>query len=416
MSYSSDVLIVGAGIGGLSLALRLAAKGYRIRILQQREPPLPVYRPEIVQPAALQALAELGLLNRLAAKAVARVDTFQFYRIGGTRLSRVSYRILEHPYPYTLIGLPHHTRRVLLDSLSAHSSVHIHWETRLTAVLRQGSQVLGAKAIEGGQEQEWHAPVTVGSDGCRSRFREALGIDCRIKSYRNAFLGILLRRPLDGDGNGELDGAVHYYLGRGEILACFPCSSTTLCLLFMVPACAPQTIGGQELSALKNRLCAIAPALDEPLNQITSWEQVSYLAPVRVRVARWVTDGATLMGDAAHACHPHVAQGVFQAMEDSRVLAKVLETCFTRGDFSARALAPYEVTRRPVVERLQRVADEYAWLWETKNPLFTWLRDRIFRNVGQAPELLQRIVAIEAGIETKPLTLVERLQALGIAA
>lgn len=412
MSYSCDVLIIGAGVGGLSLALRLAAKGYRVRILQQREPPLPVYRPEIVQPAALQAFAELGLLNRLMTKAVARVDTFQFYRIGGKRLSRVSYRMLEHSYPYTLIGLPYHLRRVLLDSLGAYSSVHVHWGTQLTGVLRRGSHVLGVKAVENGQEQQWRASVTVGSDGCRSRFREAVGIDCRIKSYRNAFLGMLLRHPLDG--RGEFDGMVHYYLGRGEILACFPCSSTALCLLFMVPAGASKTTDGQALSALRSRVCAIAPALDEPLSRITSWEQVSYLAPVRVRVATWVTDGAALMGDAAHACHPHVAQGVFHAMEDARVLAEVLETCFARGNFSARALVPYELTRRPVVECLQRVADEYAWLWETKNPLFTWLRDRIFRNVGQVPKLLQRIVAIEAGIETKPLSLVERLQALGV--
>lgn len=414
MSYSSDVLIVGAGVGGLSLALRLAAKGYRIRILQQHEPQLPVYRPEVVQPAGLQAFAELGLLKHLMAKTMARVDTFQFYRIGGKRLASVSYRILEHPYPYALIGLPHQTRRVLLDSLGAHSSVHIHRGTRLTGVLRRGSQVLGAKAIEGGREQEWHASVTVGSDGCRSRFREALGIDCRIKRYRNAFLGMLLRRPLDG--HCEFDGAVHYYLGRGEILACFPCSSTTLCLLFMVPARASQTIDGQGLAALKNRLCVIAPVLDEPLNRITSREQVSYLAPVRVRVAAWVTDGATLLGDAAHACHPHVAQGTFQAMEDGKVLAQVLETCFERGDFSARVLAPYEQIRRPVIERLQRIAGEYVWLWETRNPALARLRDRIFRNIGDRPALLSKVAATEAGIETIPLTFVERLQAVGFCA
>ena len=56
MSYSSDVLIVGAGSGGLSLALRLAGQGYRIRILQRQEPPSWLLRPEIVQPAGLQAL------------------------------------------------------------------------------------------------------------------------------------------------------------------------------------------------------------------------------------------------------------------------------------------------------------------------------------------------------------------------
>ena len=138
---------------------------------------------------------------------------------------------------------------------------------------------------------------------------------------------------------------------------------------------------------------------------------------MRVRTAKWVVDGAALLGDAAHACHPHVAQGTFQAMADGKVLAEVLDTsCFGRGDFSARALSPYEETRRPVIERVQRVADEYVWLWETGNPLVAWLRDRIFRNIGDRPHLLQRVAATEAGIDSSPLTFVERLQALGLCA
>ena len=143
---------------------------------------------------------------------------------------------------------------------------------------------------------------------------------------------------------------------------------------------------------------------------------MSCLLPVQVRAARWVAEGAALLGDAAHACHPHVAQGSFQAMEDAKVLAEVLDVCLSRGEFSARALAPYEEIRRPVVERLQQVANEYVWLWETKNPVLARLRDRIFRNVGERPELLYRVAAIEAGIASGPLTFAERLQALGVCA
>jgi len=137
---------------------------------------------------------------------------------------------------------------------------------------------------------------------------------------------------------------------------------------------------------------------------------------VKVRAASWVADGAALMGDAVHAGHPHVAQGTFQAMEDAKVLSDVFTQCFGRGDFSAGALAPYEEVRRPVVTRLQWVADEYAWLWETKNLVLTRLRDRIFQNVGSRPDLLQKVAATEAGIDIRPFTILERLQALGVCA
>lgn len=411
--YSSDVLIIGAGVGGLSLALRLASKGYRVRILQQQEPS-PAFRPEVVQPAALQAFAELGLLERLKAKRVARVERFHFSQIQGKPLCRVDYRILDHPYPYALIALPGQTRRVLLGRLRAHSKVHIHWGARFTSVLRRGAQVIGAMAVEGDQEREFHALVTVGADGSHSRLREALGLTCRVRRYPNAFLGWLVDRPA---GLARVfDHQVGYYLGRGEILGIFPCAPATLCLLYMVPADDARGMPEQRLDALKSRIASIEPRLRDSLASLTAWEQVSRLIPVQVRAAQWVTEGAALLGDAAHACHPHVAQGSFQAMEDGKVLATVLETCFERGKFSARELAPYEQARRPAVERLQHVANEYVWLWETKNPVLVRLRDRIFRNVGDRPELLYKVAATEAGIDSRPLTFRERLQALGICA
>jgi 2-polyprenyl-6-methoxyphenol hydroxylase-like FAD-dependent oxidoreductase len=182
----------------------------------------------------------------------------------------------------------------------------------------------------------------------------------------------------------------------------------------MVPVGRVGTIRARGLEALKSRIASVEPRLGRPLVDLATWEQISVLSPIRVRAAAWVADGAALMGDAAHACHPHVAQGSTQAMEDGKVLADVLETCFSRGDFSASGLARYEGARRPVVQRLQRVADEYAWLWETESPTLARLRDRIFRNIGDRPGLLSRVAATEAGIEARPLSFVERLQVLGL--
>jgi 2-polyprenyl-6-methoxyphenol hydroxylase-like FAD-dependent oxidoreductase len=413
VAYKSDVVIAGAGVGGLSLALRLAKSGYRVRVLQEQVAAGPMCRPEIIQPAGLQAFADLGLLERLRDMDLTRVERFEFHRIGGGQLCQVDYRMLNYPYPYALVALREQSRRVLLEGLRTYPEVQIHWGTRLTGVLRCGFRVLGAKAVEAGEEREFHASVTVGADGSASRLRSLLGIAGRIKRYPNAFIGIMLKRR----DSGRSDAGVRYYMGRGQILGCFPCSHDKLCLLFMVPNRREQDAGGFGIDGLKDHIATIQPELREPLNAVTGWDQVSRLAPVRLRLGTWVVNGAALLGDAAHACHPHVAQGSFQAMEDARVLADVLETsCFTRGTFSAGALKPYEDVRRPVMERLQRVADEYAWLWETKNLVLAWLRDRIFRNIGRQPALLHRVAAVEAGIGAGPLTLVERFQALGLGA
>jgi 2-polyprenyl-6-methoxyphenol hydroxylase-like FAD-dependent oxidoreductase len=412
MAYSSDVLIVGAGVGGLGLGLRLARQGYRVNILQGDDPP-PVHRPEMIQPAGLQAMAELGLVKSLEDVSVARVQRFRFDRMGGGHLCQVDYRVLSCAMPYALITLPHRVRRLFERSIEACPTVKIHRNVRITELVRQGAQVVGVKAVAGGQEREFSACVTIGADGCGSWVREALGIRSQVKRYRNGFLGMLVKCRSEV---GDLLDRVRYYLGQGQILGVFPCSSYRLCLLYMVPADRIPTMGQEGLDQVKSHIARVEPSIADALGTITSWEQVSRLCPVRVRAANWVVDGAALIGDAAHACHPHVAQGTFQAMEDGKVLAEVLERCFRKGEFSARMLAPYEETRRSVVARLQRIADEYVWLWETKHPLVARLRDRIFRNVGERPELLHRVAAIEAGIESGPLTFTERLQALGVCA
>jgi 2-polyprenyl-6-methoxyphenol hydroxylase-like FAD-dependent oxidoreductase len=410
MAYSSDVLIVGAGVGGLSLGLRLARQGYRVNILQGDDPP-PVHRPEMIQPAGLQAMRELGLFKSLEEVNAARVQRFCFDRMGGGHLCQVDYRVLPHPMPYALITLPDRVRRLFERSLEACPTASVHKNMRMTGLLRQGAQVTGVKAEEGGQEREFSARVTIGADGRGSWVRGALGIRSQVKRYRNAFLGMLVKRR---SAFWDRPDQVRYYLGEGQILGLFPCSSYRLCLLYMVPADRIPTMGQEGLDQVKRHIARIEPSIADALETIASWEQISRLCPVRVRAAEWVADGAALIGDAAHACHPHVAQGTFQAMEDGKVLAEVVERCFRQGEFSARMLAPYQEMRRSVAARLQRIADEYVWLWETAHPLVVRLRDRIFRNIGSRPALLQRVAAAEAGIDPSPLTFVERLQALGL--
>ena len=73
-------------------------------------------------------------------------------------------------------------------------------------------------------------------------------------------------------------------------------------------------------------------------------------------------------------------------------------------------LSAYEKVRRPSVEALQRIAHEYAWLWNTGNPLLSWLRDRALKGIWKRPHLLSKVVETEAGLQVSPLTLSEKLQ------
>jgi 2-polyprenyl-6-methoxyphenol hydroxylase-like FAD-dependent oxidoreductase len=403
-----DVLIVGAGVGGLTLGMLLGEQGFRVTILDQRKAIEPLSKPELLQPAGLEVLDALGVLERLRARPVVRCEVFDFFSAGGRPLCRVDYRRLRHRFPYALIAFPHVTQSVLLDALSNYPTVRVRWGCALSGLVRSLGGLSHATFWENGELKRVAARVVIGADGRHSRVRAAVGIRAVRTNYRDAFVTLVVRRP------ASFEDAVRYHVGRRRILGIFPISPERLCLLFMVPADGFDAVKARGLSALKAEIEAIDEGTADALSGLTDWSPVSYMDCQTVRVGSWVADGAALLGDAAHACHPHVAQGNTQAMLDATVLCPVLKRCFEDGDFSALRLSAYEKARRPPVERLQRIAHEYAWLWNTGNPLLAWLRDRAFRGIGRRPDLLSKVLETEAGLRVAPLSVPERLQAVGV--
>ncbi|MDA2911813.1 FAD-dependent monooxygenase, partial [Nitrospiraceae bacterium AH_259_D15_M11_P09] len=367
-----------------------------------------LYKPEVLQPAGLEVLHTLGVIEKLQAQDVSRCEVFDFVSIQGRSLCRVDYRALAHPFPYALIAFPHVTQCILLEKLADYPTIKVRWGSTLCGVRRSPGRPHQVTFFEDSQLKCTSASVVVGADGKYSRVREAAGIRTKQTDYRDAFITLVVQRPKPfGD-------AVRYFLGRRQILGMFPVSRDRLCLLYMVPAWGFDALKARGLSALKAEMSAVSEEVAGMLAEVTGWEQVSYMACRTVRASSWVQDGMVLIGDAAHACHPHVAQGSTQAMLDAVALAPVLAQHLNGGLLSADKLKVYEEARRPRVEALQRIAHEYAWLWNTGNPLLMWLRDRAFHEIGRRPRLLLKVAETEAGVRVAPLTVSERLQALGV--
>jgi 2-polyprenyl-6-methoxyphenol hydroxylase-like FAD-dependent oxidoreductase len=403
-----DVLIVGAGIGGLTLGLLLGERGYRVTILDQRKRIESLYKPEVLQPAGLEVLHTLGVIEKLQAQDVSRCEVFDFVSIQGRSLCRVDYRALAHPFPYALIAFPHVTQCILLEKLADYPKIQVRWGSTIRGIVGSPGQPHQVIFVEDSQLTLSSAKVVVGADGKYSQVREMAGMRTKKTDYRDAFITLVVRRP------SSFGDAVRYYLGRRQILGIFPVTRDRLCLLYMVLARGFDALKARGLSALKAEMSAVSEEVAEILAEVTGWEQVSYMACRTVRVKSWVRDGVALIGDAAHACHPHAAQGSTQAMLDAVALAPVLAQHLNGGLLSADKLKAYEEARRPMVEALQRIAHEYAWLWSTGNPLLMWLRDRAFHEIGRRPNLLSKVAETEAGIRVAPLTVSERLQALGV--
>jgi monooxygenase len=405
---SVDVIIVGAGGGGAVLGLALAQKGIQTLVLEQGAGPPTGLRGELLQPNGQQILDQLGLLERLPAKAVRAVRYFHFCRVGGERLCTVDYGMLPSPYNRTLVTLPNVAHHVILEALEAQAPQTLLYETQFIGILREGNRVCGVVARRGGETVTLHAKLMVAADGALSHVRAALGLPATLHRYRDAYLIAMLDNPEDVD-----DG--RYFVGRRTILGLFPAAERRMYLFYMIPSDSMPRIQAAGLEALRRRWLAIDPSLEKIAASLQDWSQTAYMPTGRVRASTWVTDGAVLIGDAAHAMNPHASQGRMQAMEDAMALAEIIPSCLERGDCSAQALVAFETRRRPQVDMLQRLADEQVMFWNTGNPLIAVLRDRVFRSLDRNRRLRYRMLMTTAGLRADPpFTLLDRLMAAGL--
>jgi 2-polyprenyl-6-methoxyphenol hydroxylase-like FAD-dependent oxidoreductase len=405
-----DVVVVGAGGGGAVLGLALAQSGVPVLVLERQPGPPTALRGETIQPNGQQILDRVGILQTLTPDAVQPVQRFHFFRIGGSRLCTMDYGMLPPSRNRALVALSNVVHGRILSELSSRPNAELWYGTELQGLVRRDGRIAGIVARRRGSEAstEIEAKLVVGADGAHSMVRQAIGVKADVHRYRHGYLIVLLPRP---EG---MAGEARYYIGRGEILALFPAPGDLVVSLYMVEAAGVESFRARGLAAFKSRLGAIDAAMVKPLESLTAWEQVGFLPCTRVRVDRWVADGAALIGDAAHAMNPHASQGRMQAMADAMTLTEVIMRCRETGDWSAEALKIYEQTRRPQVEMLQRLADEQVQFWNAADPLRCFLRDRVFRGMDRNPRLCYQALTATAGLrDTPPLTWPDKLMAAG---
>ena len=174
-------------------------------------------------------------------------------------------------------------------------------------------------------------------------------------------------------------------------------------------------VKARGIPALRREWMEIDPQFESVYASLKDWSQTAYMPTGRVRMQTWVTDGAVLIGDAAHAMNPHASQGRMQAMVDAMTLGDILPDCLAGGNCSADRLKAFEEMRRPQVTMLQRLADQQVFYWNTGNPVVAFLRDRVFRTLDRNPRLRYQVLSTTAGLRTTaPFSLIDREIAAGL--
>ncbi len=168
----ADVLVVGAGPVGLTMASELARHGVSVRIVDKQAKPLPFCRAIGVTPRSLEVLEDMGVARALIDGGV---------WLTGTRMEMngAPARDVLHDFsdlPYASLGVPQYTTEAVLARHLATFGVAVERGVELTGLDLGGDHVEVGLARDGGVEARQRFQFVVGCDGAHSLVRKALGI------------------------------------------------------------------------------------------------------------------------------------------------------------------------------------------------------------------------------------------------
>ncbi|MDG4795725.1 FAD-dependent monooxygenase [Micromonospora sp. WMMD1082] len=351
------VLVVGAGLAGLSLVHALRDWGAEIHVVERLAGPAPAGSGIYLPGNATRALRELGLLDPVADIAV-RIERQRTATSRGRRLFEVDVDGMWRDVGPCLALHRSELHRRLLDALEGQP---VRWGLTPMSLTAVGSRTL----VEFNDGSSDIYDLIIGADGVHSTVRRLAfgdGLARRLDQYAYRFLA----------PRTDTDTAWSVQLGPGIQFLTIPINGRQLyCYLNTGP-------GGARSDWREVALAMFAEPVPTLLGQT---DGRGHAGPnEEVVLPTWIRGTVLLVGDAAHACSPNMAQGAAMAFEDAIVLAESLRQA---ADIPA-ALAAFQTRRRPrtdwVLAQTRRRDRSIGLPSAVRNPLLSAYGQRIFRD------------------------------------
>jgi salicylate hydroxylase len=344
----SPLLIAGGGIAGLAAALGLAKSGLSSHILE-KAPAFETAGAGIqLGPNAVRALQYLGAWDAVAPHCVSPEEIHIRDGISGKTLQRV---VLGKKFEQRF-GAPYRVahradlQNGLLACVRSQSAIHLQTSAEVADIsTSQTSLTLGNGEI-------LHAPAIIASDGVHSIIRKKINPASIPNNTGHTLFRALI--PIESVPSAIetnvitlwfYPGAhiVHYAVGGGR--------QFNIVVSIQTPDVMP-------VAAFQN---ACAPLIDLLKTKIewNAWPAFD-LTPN----TNWCQNKTLLIGDAAHASMPYLAQGAAMALEDACVLSQII-----KNDSIPNSLPRFSALRFNRTRAIQNKSAQLGKIYHAKNPL-----------------------------------------------
>lgn len=388
----ADVVVVGGGIAGCTLAIRLANAGIAVTVLEREQAYRDIVRGEAMVPWGFREAVELGVAETiLLADGVSVMTKMVPYDEGfSVEEAQRRSRDLSTAVPNVpgVVGVGHPELREALATAAAKAGAEVVRGVRRTSIKAGATPSVGYETDDGTQTAVCR--LIVGADGKMSATRSALGMTLFTTQARVRLSGILVD---DGGVWDRAETAISVD-GRNQYIV-LPRADNRLRLYVGRSVDDPEPLRG--ISAVGEFMNAFRTPIFPNSSALAASTPIGPCATFPMNDA-WVDEpavpGAVLIGDAAGWSNPVTAQGLSISMRDVRVLSEAL---LGSSDWTPHGLAEYVHERRMRMSRLRFASALTDLLTGFGMPDRLARRSRMFKLLHRRPELGAALDAVHAG-------------------
>ena len=337
----SDVIVIGGGPAGSTVAALVAATGRQVRLFERAQFPRFAIG-ESLMPATYWTFRRLGVLDQLKASAFPRKHSVQFFGPSGRgstpfyfadtnpHESAITWQVLRGPFD-----------AMLLDNARA-QGVQVHQGARVLNALWEGERATGVRAkLANGQTRDFAAQVVVDATGQSALLGRKLKLTQPEPALKKASIYTHYRGGRRDEGIDEGATLILHTANRDSWFWYIPLSDDVVSVglvgaisyLLQGRSTDAQTIFNQELAQCRPLQERLQRA--EPLFPVKTTKDFSY------RARRMAGEGWVLVGDAFCFLDPMYSSGVYLALKSGEMAADAIAGAFAQGDFSAAQLGGF---------------------------------------------------------------------------
>ena len=373
-TIKTDVIIIGAGPTGLSLACQLVRYGVDFVIVEKNEGVTPYSKAIGVQARTLEIYEQLGLAQAAVEEGAitgkARLLAGGEVR-GELELSRIGEGLSA--YPFVLMLEQSKNERLLYEYLQSHGA-EVLWNTELESFSQSDAGVTARVKTAGDASQTIEAKYLVGCDGAKSPVRHALGLPFEGSTFERMFF--VADTQVDWQFSHD---ALHACLSKDSFVLFFPLKGEKR---YRIVGIFPEGFAKEEGDVLYEEI-------ERRTKEITKLEldihDVEWFSTYKVHtrhVSRFSEGRCFLAGDAAHIHSPAGAQGMNTGIQDSYNLAWKMALVL-QGRAGEKLLETYNEERLENAKHLLETTDRMFQLAAGSEWFLAFLRTNVLPSVAQ---------------------------------